>query len=195
MRLMADWIMPFQGDLDRRHDRRAKCRVRIYEHGEPPGYSGEVPRDRRPLIVLSDLPDNEGESVASAAEVLVETLLTLLADLVGREAVAHPATEGELGTAASAGSRLAHSATFISHYPPQITGTTQEAYDLIRFDAPRAVEMEVDPETPSAPRRQAHPQTNERPTRRNLWYVDGVALTPLDAGMVRELLGEPSPAQ
>lgn len=67
--------MPYQGVLDIRAGRKAKCRARIYEHedDDDPG---------APVILLTDLPDNAGEDISWAAEILVGTMLATLSETV-----------------------------------------------------------------------------------------------------------------
>lgn len=116
MRLMADWLMPYQGLLDIRCGRSAKCRVRIYDHeaDDPPG---------SPVVLITDLADNPGEDISSAAEILVGTLLVTLSDTVDLFTSTLP--------------------TFINHYPREITHTT-DVYELVLFEDPEIVELVIE---------------------------------------------------
>lgn len=116
MKLMADWILPYRGVLDIRFGRQAKCRVRVYEHEADEPLSS-------PVVLITDLPDNAGEDISSAAEVLVGTLLATLSETEDLSNSTLP--------------------TFINHYPREITNTT-DVYELVLLDDPEIVELVVE---------------------------------------------------
>ena len=152
MRLMADWILPFQGVLDIRAGRKAKCRARIYEHedDEDPG---------APVILLTDLPDNAGEDISAAAEILVGTLLATLSDTVDLSTSTLP--------------------TFINHYPKEITHTT-DVYELVVFAEPEIVELVVEQSEAGA--------GAEATGHRVVWSIEGAEFVAADKKMVEMLL-------
>lgn len=153
MRLMVDYLMPYQGILDIRAGRKAKCRVRIYEHddNENPG---------APLILLTDLPDNAGEDISSAAEILVGTLLATLSESVDLSTSTLP--------------------TFINHYPPEIT-TTTDVYELVLFDDPAVVERIVELREAGA--------GAEATGHRVVWSIEDAEFVAADKKMVEILVG------
>lgn len=152
MRLMADWICPYQGILDIRAGRKAKCRVRIYDHedDEDPG---------APVVLLTDLADNAGEDISSAAEILVGTLLATLSDSVDLSTSTLP--------------------TFINHYPPGITGTT-DVYELVLFEDPEIVELVVEAREAGA--------GAEATGHRVVWSIEDAHFVAADRKMVELLL-------
>ena len=152
MRLMADWILPFQGVLDIRAGRKAKCRVRIFDHEDDaePGAA---------VVLLTDLPDNAGEDISSAAEILVGTLLATLSDTVDLSTSTLP--------------------TFINHYPKEITGTT-DAYELVLFEDSSVVELVVElRESGSGAEATGH---------RVVWSIEDAQFVAADKKMVELLL-------
>lgn len=110
---MADWVMPYRGITDIQRGTKAKCRIRIYED---PEYAEHI-------IVLSEVGDNHGESIASAAEVVVGTLMDALSKSLDLSVYRAP--------------------VFICHYPPQITHIT-DAYELVTFKELAVSEKVVD---------------------------------------------------
>ncbi|WP_047865404.1 hypothetical protein [Rubrobacter aplysinae] len=115
--------MPYQGLLDIRYGRPAKCRIRIYEHeaDEPPG---------SPVVLITDLADNAGEDISAAAEIIVGTLLATLTEATDLSTSTPPA--------------------FINHYPEEITGTT-DSYELVEFDDPAVAELMIEETAAGAP--------------------------------------------
>lgn len=153
MRLMADWILEYQGIFDIRYGRSAKCRVRIYEHkaDEPPG---------SPVVLITDLADNPGEDIASAAEILVGTLLATLSETVDLSTSTLP--------------------MFVNHYPAQITGTT-DTYELVEFDDPAVGELVIE-------QREAGAEAADT-GHRVVWSIEDARFIPADKRMVEMLLG------
>lgn len=154
---MADWLMPYRGILDIQRGRKAKCRVKVYE-------GPVVHEPMEPVVVLAEVEDNEGESIASAAEVVVGTLMDAFSKSLDLSVYRVP--------------------IFICHYPQQITGSA-EAYELVTFEelevSERLVQTEHDPQQKGTDRDHIVIPT-----------VGNATFTPLDSEMVQALLGEQS---
>ncbi|MDN5697467.1 MAG: hypothetical protein L0G70_05755 [Rubrobacter sp.] len=151
MRLMADWVLPFQGVLDIRYNRKAKCRVRVYEHEDP---------EAGPVVMITELADNQGEDISSAAEILVGTILATLQDTVDLSVCRSP--------------------MFINHYPPEVTTTDRDLYELLDFDQPEVLEMVVE-ECESG-------GSAESIGHRVVWTIEEAHFVPADKEMVETLL-------
>lgn len=152
MRLMADWVLPYQGLLDIRYSRSAKCRVRVYEHeADEPSSS--------PVVLITDLADNAGEDISSAAEILVGTLLAVLSENVDLSTSTLP--------------------TFINHYPKEITATT-DVYELVLFEDPAVVELVVEASEAGA--------GAEATGHRVVWSIEDAQFVAADRKMVEMLL-------
>lgn len=153
MNLMADWLMPYQGILDIRTGRQAKCRVRVYEH------ASEVP-GKDPLVLITELPENAGEDISSAAEILVGTLLAVLQEMI------------DLSTS--------RTPMFINHFPGTVDGQAN-TYELVDFDQPEILELVVDQHEAGA--------SAEKTGHTIVWSIEDAHFVPLEAGMVEALMG------
>lgn len=153
MHLMADWLMPYQGILDIRSGRRAKCRVRVYEH------TSEVP-GKDPLVLITELPDNAGEDISSAAEILVGTLLAVLGEMI------------DLSTS--------HQPTFVNHFPDYENADRGDVYELIDFDQPEILELVVDQLQDGA--------SAEKTGHTVVWSIEDADFIPLQRDMVEALI-------
>lgn len=152
MHLTADWIMPFAGILDLRIGRRAKCRVRVYEHdSDLPG--------KDPLVLITELTDNAGEDISSAAEILVGTLLAVLQEMIDLSTSRQP--------------------TFINHFPGKVDGQV-DTYELIDFDQPEIMEIVVNQLEAGA--------SVEKTGHTVVWSIEDAHFIPLQREMVEDLI-------
>ncbi|MDP9486359.1 MAG: hypothetical protein M3Q49_11370, partial [Actinomycetota bacterium] len=95
MNLRLDAVFPFRGA----NGGRSKCRIRVYEPEDPE-------RDAH-VVVVSELPSNQGTSITNAAETIAVE-------------VAHAY-------------RLPTPLVYIEHYPPEATDGRAETFDLVVF--------------------------------------------------------------
>lgn len=144
--------MPFRGILDIRYGRKAKCRVRIYEHDQDePG--------SEPVVLITELPDNQGEDIASAAEILVGTLLAVLSKMIDLSVYRIP--------------------LFINHYPPESTAEG-DLYELVSFDESEILEIVVEQAGAGAPLESIGHEV--------VWSIEEAHFVPVEAEMITALL-------
>lgn len=159
---MADWVLPYRGLLDVQRGTKAKCRVRIYEDYSSLEPGGLEPAE--PVVVLTELSSNQGETIVSASEIIAGTLLTVLGEILDLSDYQAP--------------------IFICHYPLEITGS-KDAYELMSFEELELREIVVE-------RAQADDPASAS-TYRVIPAVAGASTyRPINAEMVRLLLGLPS---
>ena len=100
MKLEHDYVLEYVAE----NGAESCCRVRFYAPDEA--------RDA-PVVVFSEMADNEGQSVTNAAEVIAGTLIEV-----------HDLTAGT-------------APVFIEHYPPEAYPIRQpESFDLVTFARP-----------------------------------------------------------
>lgn len=145
--------MPYQGVQDVKHGRRAKCRVRIYHHDSEP-------MDLEPLVLITELEDNEGESIVTSAEVVIGKLLGALGDVMDLSTRRAP--------------------MFVFHYPPEVTKAA-EYYELVTFEDLSVEELLIESEDLLY-------RTLDGPADRVLSTVGEAHFAPLDSEMVQGLL-------
>lgn len=160
MRLMASWIMPYQSVQDAQCGAQAKCRVRIYEHEDDPTGASSV----EPLILITELADSEGESIALSAEIVVGKLLGALHEVVDLSDRRAP--------------------TFVFHYPLESTKAA-EYYELVTFEDLSVEDLIIDSEGLLY-------RTSDDPAARVMPTVGAASFTPLDSEMVKGLLEDPA---
>lgn len=112
------------------------------------------------MVLITDLADNPGEDIASAAEILVGTLLATLSETVDLSTSLLP--------------------MFVNHYPTEITGTT-DTYELVEFDDPAVGELVIEQTEAGAPA--------EATGHRIVWSIEDARFIPADKRMVEMLLG------
>lgn len=151
MQLVADWVMPYRGINDVQRGRNAQCRVRVYEDLDT----------TECVVVLEEVEDNKGESIALAAEVVVGTLMEALSKSLDLSVYRAP--------------------IFICHYPPQITGSS-EAYELATFEELEVSETVVEVEHDSS-------QQGGASSRIAIPTVGEATFIPVEPEMVRLVLG------
>jgi hypothetical protein len=100
MRLIEDYIHAFRGPSGV----RSACRVRLYLPDE--AKPGDAPGDA-PLVIVSELADNPGNSVTNAIEQIAAEVID-----------AHALTRVPV---------------FVEHYPLESTGGCEETFDLVVF--------------------------------------------------------------
>lgn len=118
LQITEDLILGYETATDAASGRYSKCRVRVYEDAR--AAAADAPG---PLVLLTELSDNPGESVVSAADVVAGTL------------IAH-ALEDNLGQALREG----RDPTFVCHYPPSPFAEPsarqgRDHYELVLFES------------------------------------------------------------
>jgi hypothetical protein len=97
-----------------------KCRVRVYFPDEEEGDA--------PVVICSELPDNTGLSVTSAANVIAGEVIKIIAG-------------GVISIIATYTSRPP---VWIEHYPPETTDGRSEVFDLVLFSSLEVSEVLVE---------------------------------------------------
>lgn len=129
--------------------------MRIYDHEAEP-------LDLEPFILITELEDNEGESIVSSAEVVVGKLLAALQEVMDLSDRRAP--------------------TFVFHYPPETTKAA-DYYELVTFEDLGVEEMAIENENFLG-------SSSKGSVRRVLSTVGEASFSPLDSQMVRALLEE-----